>query len=215
MLAYSFRKGTDFESLVEEAKNTVSRVEEEVKKVEIAREQVEGILKEARKAAAELGVAEYAVIFKTEADSHKTKSYFWLVSTAVLAVLTVVFGFLSVSFYIDKVSVLSTAQAVQVGLSKLVILSVLYFSLVWSGRIYKAQQHNYVVNQHRHNALNTFETFVRATDDEQTKNAVLIQATQSIFSPQHSGFTTQEKEVSTSAQVHEIFRSFMGGTKGS
>lgn len=136
-----------------------------------------------------------------------------MVATVILAALTVLFGFLSVSYYADKITSLSTAQAVQVGLSKLVILAVLYFGLVWAGKIYKAQQHNYVVNQHRHNALNTFETFVKATGDEQTKNAVLIQATQSIFSPQHSGFTAQEKELTTSPQVLEIFRSFMGGEK--
>ena len=213
ILAYSFGKGTDFDSLVGEAKTSVSRVEEEAKKVEAARKEIEDTLKQARKAAAEVGVAKHAVIFKSEADSHKIKGRYWLGATVVLAAITVAFGFWSVSYYIDKIMSLSTAQAVQVGLSKLVILGVLYFGLVWAGKIYKAQQHNYVVNQHRHNALNTFETFVKATEDEQTKNAVLIQATQSIFSPQHSGFTAQEKELSTSPQVLEIFRSFMGGER--
>jgi len=213
ILAYSFGKGTDFDSLVREAKTTVSRVEEEAKKVEVARKEMEDTLKQTRKAAAEVGVTKYAVIFKTEADSHKNKGKNWLVATVVLATITVAFGFWSVSYYIDKIISLSTAQAVQVGLSKLIVLAVLYFGLVWAGKIYKAHQHNYVVNQHRHNALNTFQTFVKATEDEQTKNAVLIQATQSIFSPQHSGFTAQEKEISTSPQILEIFRSFMGERK--
>ena len=89
----------------------------------------------------------------------------------------------------------------------------LYFGIVWSGRIYKAQQHNCVVNQHRHNALSTFETFVNATEDKETKNAVLIQTTKAIFSPQHSGFAAHEKELSTSPQILEIVRSVVGEGK--
>jgi len=213
ILAYSFGKGTDFESLVEEARTTVSRVKEEAKKAELARKEAEDTLKQARKAAAGVGVTKHAIIFKSEADSHKIKGLYWLGATVVLAILTVAFGFWSISYYIDKI--ISTAQAVQVGISKIVIFAVLYFVLVWAGRIYKAQQHNCVVNRHRHNALNTFETFVKATEDEQVKNAVLIQATQAIFSPQHSGFTAQEKELSASPRVLEICRSFVGEAKES
>lgn len=213
VLAYSYAKGTDFKSLVGEAKDAVSKAEEEVKKVENASIQVENILKAAKKASPEIGLSKYAVIFKNEARSHRINARRWLGVTAALAVLTIAFGFWGVSYYIDKITEMTTAQAIQVGLSKIVILAVLYFGLVWSGRIYKAQQHNCVVNQHRHNALTTFETFVNATDNPETKNAVLIQTTQAIFSPQHSGFTDKEKELSTSPQVLEIFRSVMGGGK--
>jgi hypothetical protein len=41
-----------------------------------------------------------------------------------------------------------------------------------------------VVDQHRQNALSTFETFMKAASDEQMKNAVLLQATQAILTPQ-------------------------------
>ena len=77
----------------------------------------------------------------------------------------------------------------------------------------KAQLHNYVVNKHRQNALSTFETFVKSTDDNDTKNAVLIQATRSIFSPQHTGFSAQEGESSTSPAIHEIIRNVIGSSK--
>ena len=61
--------------------------------------------------------------------------------------------------------------------------------------------------------MNTFETFIKATEDKETKNAVLIQTTQAIFSPQHSGFTDKEKELSSSPQMVEIFRSVLGEGK--
>lgn len=213
VLSYAYAKGTDFESLVGAAKDAVSKTKEEVQKAEDASKQVEDILKAAKKASPEIGVERYAVIFKDEAHSHRINARRWLGVTAALAVLTIAFGFWGVSYYIDKITEMTTAQAIQVGLSKLVILAVLYFGLVWSARIYKAQQHNCVVNQHRHNALTTFETFINTTEDKETKNAVLIQTTKAIFSPQHSGFTAQEKELSTSPQILEIVRSVVGEGK--
>lgn len=213
VLAYAYTKGTDFESLMGEAKIAVSKAEEEAKKAENSSKQIEGILTAAKKASPVIGVEKYAVIFKDEADSHRKSGYWWLGATIGIAVLTIAFGIWIVSFYVDKVKEMNTPQSIQVGLSKLVILAVLYFSLVWSARIYKAQQHNCVVNQHRHNALNTFETFVNTTEDKETKNAVLIQTTKAIFSPQHSGFTAHEKELSTSPQVLEIVRSVVGEGK--
>lgn len=206
-LSYTYAEGTDFESLVGEAKIVVSKAKEEVKKAENASQQIDGILTAAKKASPVIGLAKYAVIFKEEADAHKEKARSWLIVTAVLAGLTLILAVISIPYYIEVIKDMNTAQSIQIGLAKLVILAVLYFGIVWSGRIYKAQQHNCVVNQHRHNALATFETFVNATEDKETKNAVLIQTTKAIFSPQHSGFSAQEKELSTSPQVLEIIRS--------
>jgi len=214
ILAYSFGKGTDFESLVGEAKIAVSKSDEEFKKAENASKQIEEILKAARKAAGEIGVTKYAEIFKKEADSYKIKGRWWLGTTAIIAGITLFIGFKNVKYYIDVIKDMDTPQAIQVGLSKLVIFAVLYFGLVWVGKIYKAQQHNYVVNQHRNNALKTFTTFVKAAEgDDQTKSAILIQTTQAIFSPQHSGFTAQEKEFSPSPQILEILRNIVGERK--
>lgn len=213
VLAHDYAEGTDFESLVGEAKATVSRVEEEGKKIEAASKQMDDILTAARKAAPVIGGAKYAGIFKEEADAHKEKARSWLIATACLAGLTLIVAVISISYYIKVIKDMNTAQSIQIGLAKLAILAVLYFGIVWSGRVYKAQQHNCVVNQHRHNALSTFETFVNATEDKETKNAVLIQTTKAIFSPQHSGFTAHEKELSPSPQASEIFKIFMGGGK--
>ena len=213
ILSYSFGKGTDFESLVGEAKIVVSKAKEEVKKAENASQQIDGILTAAKKAAPVIGLSKYAVIFKDEADAHKKKARSWLIATVCLAGFTLILGVKSFSYYIEVIKDMNTAQSIQIGLAKLVILAVLYFGIVWSGRIYKAQQHNCVVNQHRHNALATFEIFVNSTEDKETKNAVLVQTTKAIFSPQHSGFSAQEKELSASPQILEIIRPFIGGAK--
>lgn len=210
VLAYAYAEGTDFESLVGDAKVAVSKAEGEVKKAEDASKQVEGILAAAKKASPVIGVEKYADIFKNEAAAHKKKADSWLKATAVLAGLTLILAVISIPYYIKVIKDMNTAQSIQIGLAKLAILAVLYFGIVWSGKIYKAQQHNCVVNQHRSNALATFETFVNATDDKETKSAVLIQTTKAIFSPQHTGFAAHEKELSASPQILEIIRGAVG-----
>lgn len=53
----------------------------------------------------------------------------------------------------------------------------------------------------------TFDVFVKAASaDDQTKNAVLLQATQCIFSPQSAGCLASEKEPEGSSQLVELVR---------
>jgi hypothetical protein len=73
--------------------------------------------------------------------------------------------------------------------------------------------HNSIVNRHRETALTTFATFVGSTDDPATKNAVLIQSTQAIFSPQPSGYLRMDTEVPQMNQVTEIVRGIAGKDK--
>ena len=103
----------------------------------------------------------------------------------------------------------------------LTIAKVIGFSIVLSFfvgalRTYRAQQHNYIVNKHRENALKTFEAFVSAAgSDQEIKNAVLLEATRTVFAPQVSGFIHQESEPDTrSAQVIEIVRKLGGRGDG-
>jgi hypothetical protein len=94
---------------------------------------------------------------------------------------------------------------------------VLYYGLVWAGRNFSTHRHNQTVNNHRQNALKTFEAFVKAASDDATKNAVLLQATQSIFSPQASGYLGIHGGESSAPQILEIIRTAAtgGGTDNS
>jgi hypothetical protein len=232
VISYSVRKGTDFEALEADARRTleeVKRLQGEVGKTgQSVVAEANATLEQVKRAAAEVGVAQHATHFKNEADKHYKASWFWLVATALLGLLTIIYAAYNVWFYTTGAIELAisrgieagvakqvvdfpTGQAIQIAIAKLVVFGVLYFSVIWSGRVYRSQMHNYVINRHRQNALSTFETFAKAASDEQTKNAVLIQATQSIFAPQASGFAVQEGEPSISPRVLEIIR---GSTEG-
>jgi hypothetical protein len=48
--------------------------------------------------------------------------------------------------------------------------------------------HQSVINRHRANALKTFQAFVKASNDEKIRDAVLLETTRSIFSISPSGY---------------------------
>jgi hypothetical protein len=79
---------------------------------------------------------------------------------------------------------------------------------VWCGRIYKATKHQAVTNQHRANALKTFQAFVKAALDDATRDAVLLETTRSIFTIAPSGYLeTSEPSAEPVSKLMEIIRS--------
>jgi hypothetical protein len=79
---------------------------------------------------------------------------------------------------------------------------------------YRTHRHLVVVNQHRQSALRTFEAFIKAASgDDQTKNAVLLEATRCIFAPANTGYLGGEEE-NPSNRIIEIFKTVGGGVSG-
>jgi hypothetical protein len=218
IIAYSVRKGTDFDRLESDARQSLA----ELQKFKLDQEQkaaamladIQGTLEKVRRAAAEVGVAQHSIHFKEQADEHMSGSRQWLKRTCWLAGITLLYALAVGAYYVFYSPQLNASQAVQLGIAKLFVFSVLYLATIWSAKMYKSHWHNYVVNKHRQNALSTFETFVKAASDDQTKNAVLIQATQSIFSQVHSGFVPGDPDSGSAPQVLEIVRSVAGQKSG-
>jgi hypothetical protein len=178
IVAYSVRKGTDFERLEADARaalEKINRLRTDIEKrgTEIVG-QARAALEQVQRAAAQVGVAQHAVHFKEEAQEHLKRSRYWLAATAALGLAAAAFGGWSLYYYATQAGSLTTAQSIQLAASKLIVFSILYLAAFWAGKNYRAQWHNYVVNKHRQNALSTFETFVKAAGDDQTKNAVLL-----------------------------------------
>ena len=210
--AYLIRMGTDFEALEREAKehfdNMVAQSTSEQDRQKNITSQMQAILESVKKAAAEVGVSQHAIHFRDEALKHRKESLWWLIATIVLALLA---GMYSLWSFRQSLAFPPAAAAawwphLTYLVSRLLVLSVLFFGMGWSARNYKAHKHNEVVNTHRQNALRTFETFAKAADDKDTKDAVLLQATKSIFEGQSSGYLSGETEQVPSSTVIEVLR---------
>lgn len=131
LIAFSVRKGTDFERLEKEAQSSLEGIRALASQTkEQTQAQLQGLedtIEEVRRAAQEVGVAQHATHFKDEAEDHDRASDGWLKTTIVLTgmttVLAVVFTTYSTALihgWIDNVTLDST-QAVQLAVSKVLL----------------------------------------------------------------------------------------------
>jgi len=134
-----------------------------------------------------IGAAKYADIFSGEAERYKVNSRSWLLFTVILLALTV--G-LSVALLVNFKETVDSYDNVQLTITKLIITTALFLAINMCLKSYRAQKHNEVINYHRHNALRTFEVFQKVSADEQTKNAVLLEVTRTIFGNQQTGYSS-------------------------
>lgn len=214
VIAYWTAKETDVEGQKKQTEGIVEQLKETQK-------EAEKILQQIKETTQKATVEKEAIHFKEEAERHRMGAYAWLGVSSVIALITFWFAWDNYSFYTqlpmkDEMggsAMLTTAQSIQLGVAKLFLFSFLVGGIVWSGRVYRAHRHNYVVNKHRQNALSTFKTFVSSTQDQQTKNAVLLQATQCVFAPQATGYITQDNEAGGTPQILEIVRGISEGSK--
>ena len=177
-------------------------------------EEVEAIVQAVRDAAAASGASQYAPKFKETAKEHHEASRNWLWAAGILGTAT---AFLAVGFLwaFEPADTIGSAKAVQQLVTKLVVLSVVYYAAVWSSRNYRAHRHLSVVNEHRADALTTFETFVAGSSEPQTKDAVLLEAVHSIFSPAATGYIGKDGEAPDNRVVDVIRRALGSRTDAS
>jgi hypothetical protein len=162
----------------------------------------------AKVAAADVGIEKQSVYFETQATEHKNAALKWLVGSffLLLAILGAAGGWI---YYYLMHPEPQPPINIQLLVEKVVLFSALFGGLVSATRSYRAHRHNYVVNKHRHNALLTFRAFSQqASADPATKNAVLLQTTQCIFSPQPTGYSSHDVD-SGYPPIVEIVRSVM------
>lgn len=186
----------DIKEKLEVVSNASSEADEKLR-------EINEILSKSKQAAGKTGVAEYSAYFNDEASDHETKSKKWFKGVIVMSIAVGLLG-VALMFWIKKD--LSTGEAIQYSIAKFIVLSSFFYGLVWTTKNYNAHRHNCIVNKHRANSLNSFETFVKSTEDPATKDAVLLQATQSIFSPQSSGYDGSDGEGDPSNKFIEILR---------
>lgn len=144
--------------------------------------------------AAEQGVSQQAVYFKSEAEAQSLLASTWLGNAWKLACAVGAFAVFSLALHkIPWIQPANKYEALQLVTSKILIFSVLAYMLVLAVRNYTSHKHNEVVNRHRKNALKTFRAVVEVSGEKGTQDIILAYASACIFSPQETGFS-QSKE---------------------
>lgn len=184
-----------------------AKIEVEERKKDIA-----GIVTAAREASASAGVGVFTSDFDGRASELEVEARRWLTYAVVLAVASLAAAL--ASYFLPIAKDASNAQIFQHMTSKLVVLLVLITATVWCGKIFKALKHQATVNSHRANALKTFQAFVKASSDDNTRDAVLLETTRSIFALSPSGYLEASDPTSDSpTKVMEIFKGAGIGSK--
>ena len=172
--------------------------------------QAEAALDKIKNAAAEAASWEHAAIFGSAAKRHGRTKYIWLGASAILAATTLWLAWQMAGQVAER----DLSDAIQFLAARIILFGVLSYALVSCVRTYRAEAHNHVVNSHRCNALRTFEMFTAASSDDATRNAVLMQATQCIFSHRPTGFGQREDDAAPQSQVLELTRNVLPTTSG-
>ena len=151
------------------------------------------ILEEVRAVAAEQGVGNQAVHFRTQADIHRTQANDWLKYTLFSVAGVTIYSI--ASLYVHTLPGLGTGEAyatVQLAISKVLIFGILAYLTLLCARNYLSHRHNEIVNRHRQNALATFTALAEATSDAASSDIVLSHAAACIFAPQETGLTKHD-----------------------
>ena len=184
----------------------------EKQQISTIRDEAESALGIVRDAAAHTGVRKESGVFKTQADKHACTATWWLLSAISSGAVSLVTAWMTlVVWSLPSETVGELVHGIG---GRFAILTLLAFVLSFCVRQYTAAKHNETVNRHRQNALQTFETFVSATADQETKDAVLLEATRSIFSAQPSGFLRGRREAESPSTIIEVIRRMSSASSG-
>lgn len=150
--------------------------------------EAEELLNTVRQSAANLAVHKNAQHFSKLAEDQMWISRAWLVATAILATTAAAMAF---DLQFDR-NMFENDGGTSLSHWIFVIRSTFLISLpttaaLWCARSYRVTNHNRLVNEHRANAISTFELFLDH-GDEKTRSAVLEQATAAVFSQPPTGF---------------------------
>jgi flagellar hook-basal body complex protein FliE len=205
----AYQKGDvqkNIESLNDSVKKASIVLEQTKEDVKSKKAELEDVVQAAKEASASVGVSHFSSNFKKEADDLEKSANKWLTATIILAIATFLITLLSYwVLEIPKDS--STAQIVQILSTKLILITVFFTATLWSGKMYRAIMHQVTINKHRANALLTFQAFVKATNDNNIRDAVLMETTKSIFSISPSGYIDNDQSSSQQTNVVEIIKS--------
>jgi len=193
-LAYAMSRTMDISRMETDARAIFQDISDKTatiqKDLEASKTEADSVLEEIRKVAAEQGVSQQAIYYKTEAEEHFTQADTW--RKATIGVSIAVGAFAAASLFLHKIPFLKPENpydSIQLVASKILIFGILSYMLILCAKNFLSHKHNSIINKHRQNALMTFKALVEASGNNEAKEIVLAHASSCIFSPQDTGYT--------------------------
>ena len=155
---------------------------------------------------AKQSVSEYKEIFENQAKQYRKGAWIWL-GAAGAATIAFFGAFYWLSKFLGPEGP-GLTEALQNLFTKGFLLSPIYVWLNRSIKNHTAQKHLEVINTHRQKALETFDRFVEAAgENRETRDAVLLSATEAIFDANQTGYLSAKGSGSDSrSPVQQVIR---------
>ena len=188
--------------------DAVEKLNAETDRLQKQSDQVEQIKNQWQNLLAKESVSQYGEIFDKQAKEHHKAARGWLIATVVLSIG---FGFLFYWFFNAlKPGGTAWVAVLQNIFTKGFFLSLVYLVLNRSIKNYTAQKHLEVVNRHRQNALETFDAFVSAAERQETREEVLLAATNAIFDANQTGYlSTKIRGSESTSPIPQVIKAVM------
>lgn len=203
----AYQKGdvsNNIQELSTSVKQANKEVEEARKEIEKKHGQIDKIISTAREASASAGAAVFTEDFLNEANDLNDESFKWLGATIALAVIT---GGIAIYMWFFGPGQVEENHVWLLISTKLTIFVLLFTATLWCGKIYRALKHQASTNKQKALGLKTFQAFSSAAADDQTKNAVLLETTRSIFNNTPTGLIESNSSNENDSKVIEIIKS--------
>ncbi|MEZ9471675.1 hypothetical protein AB4211_15100 [Vibrio lentus] len=203
----AYQKG-EIQNNIEQLTTSVSQAKKLLENAEVETKvqsgEIESIIQAAREASASAGVAHFTADFEQESSTLEVQAKIWLKATVSLAAISLAFA---LYFLFSDPDISSVAKAIQFISSKVLILVLLIMATLWCGNMYKATKHQAAANKFKGNSLKTFQAFVKASDDDSVRDAVLVETTRAIFNESATGYLNVDSSTTEkSTKVVEVIR---------
>ncbi|MCB9895519.1 MAG: hypothetical protein H6839_13810 [Planctomycetes bacterium] len=166
-----------------------------VEQVRSAKQQLDKLAEAFREVGQEVGIASYARNFSNLGDRYRLNAQGWFagaVGTALFLGLMLA-SFIALALLMRVRDIETLVQLITIKVTAAALVSTGLFVCI---RNHRRCMHNAVVNEHRANALSSFEAFtIAAGQDPEVKRELLLQATQTIYSHRATGYDDQSEDV--------------------
>ncbi|MEM8597138.1 MAG: hypothetical protein AAGF76_11810 [Pseudomonadota bacterium] len=173
------REATELRERLIKAEDSLSRSEERARKAAEVAEEAAGVA----------SISEQSIFFDGQASRHKYNERLWLAMLALTAMVFFASIFLFDDVFSSSPSVLhpDLPQTWIYASTKFLFFGALIYLSSISKKNYFVCIHNRLINEHRSNALKTFEALVRSANTERARDLALTAAANCIFSHQDPG----------------------------
>lgn len=146
--------------------------------------------------------------FSTQAGASEDAAKNWLKASIGMSVFLCALPFIFLWDLVNNMfKGVSNEQAI---LSKSMIFAIVAYALLQCVKSWNANRHNQVINVQRTNSLKTFKILADAVVAQESKDAILSKAVDSIFAHQETGFIKNSTSPPPGGQAIEFFQKIVG-----